>query len=374
VKYRVVELLADPVTAAPLRVANATSTEGAPVPQTTVRCSRFCAWKNAPIAAARVTPKDCSACYGIEVNEGELVADTGSRYPIVGGIPRLFSEQTRGWLKKNQETFSLEWKMFRFGERNWGQSIEFRRELFLRAWGLTRDELPELKGKLILDAGCGSGLLSMNMADHFGMEVVAMDLAFGIEQAYRKNTNPYVYYLQGSVLEPPLRRATFEMVYCAGVLVALPDTRNGFRVLTPLLAPGGRCFIWVYHPIDARHHPRDRRKMALYNWIRVNVTSRLPIRLQRMIYSTWIPPYLVKRSISNLFARERDERTVRERMQDWVDMFSPLYQNRHTEEEVLEWFRAEGFEAEAISYTEDYGFGARGTWPSRVKMTTANAG
>lgn len=44
----------------------------------------------------------------------------------------MFSKQTAGWLAKNQETFSLEWKNFRFGERNWGQDIEVRKKPFLK--------------------------------------------------------------------------------------------------------------------------------------------------------------------------------------------------------------------------------------------------
>jgi len=74
----------------------------------------------------------------------------------------------------------------------------------------------ELSGKLILDAGCGSGLVSMEMAKSFGMEVVALDLAFGIENAYKTNTNPYVYYLQGSVLNLPFRRQIFDRCIVRG--------------------------------------------------------------------------------------------------------------------------------------------------------------
>jgi ubiquinone/menaquinone biosynthesis C-methylase UbiE len=251
--------------------------------------------------------------------------------------------------------------MFRFGERNWGQDIEYRKQLFCRAMGVKPEDL---HGKLILDAGCGSGLLSMELAKSFRMEVVALDLAFGIEQAYAHNTNPFVHYLQASVLEPPVKANTVDFLYCAGVLVAIPDARAGFRALKPILKPMGRYFIWMYHPIDKRHHPKDRLKMSVYNWMRQKVTSRLPIGLQHAIYLSVIPLYIMKRTVFNLIHREKNTTTWREKMQDLTDMFSAVYQHRFTGEEILEWYRTDGLVNAQVAYREEYGFGVRGDSPA----------
>lgn len=333
-----------------------------------VKCKTFCARKNAKIGETSITPDECVKCYSQEILEGELVSDGGSRYPIVNGIPRMLPEEVKGFLAKNQDTFSLEWKMFKFGERNWGQDIEFRRKLFLNGMGVARESL---KGKLIFDAGCGSGLLSMEMAKSFGMEVIALDLAYGIEQAYAHNKNPFLYFIQGSVLTPPVRSSICDFIYCCGVLIALPDTREGLAALARCLKPGGRYFTWHYHPIDRVHHPKDLYKMRLYNWIRVNITSRLPIRLQYAVYLTMIIPFVIKRDICNLFRQKKDDRTWREKMQGFVDMFSPVYQNRHDESEVLRWHKEMGFVNETIPYQEAYGFSARGDVPEGGLPETA---
>lgn len=325
-----------------------------------VKCKSFCAFKNARIDQLSLVPGDCERCFGKEILDGELVSDGGSRYPITKGIPRMLPEEMKGFLAKNQATFSLEWKMFKFGQRNWGQDIEFRKNLFLKGMNAKPQTL---QGKMIFDAGCGSGLLSMEMAKSFGMEVVALDLAFGIEQAYQTNKNPFLYFVQGSVLAPPVKDKVFDYIYCAGVLIALPNTKAGFRALPRCLKPGGRYFIWVYHPIDRTHHPRDLMKMRFYNWIRSRITSRLPIRLQYAIYLSMILPFWIKRSLFNLFRKQKDDRTWREKMQSFVDMFSPIYQNRHDEREVLSWYHAEGFVNAAIAYQEEYGFSARGDVP-----------
>jgi ubiquinone/menaquinone biosynthesis C-methylase UbiE/uncharacterized protein YbaR (Trm112 family) len=332
-----------------------------------VKCDRYCAFKNCMIKPGAVSPADCNECYTNEIIDGELVEESGKRYPIISGIPRIFSGEMSDFLEKNKATFSLEWKMFQFGQRNWGQDIEFRRQLFLKGMGVNKESL---KNKLIVDAGCGSGLLSMSMADDFGMEVLALDLGTGIEKAYEHNTNPYVYFVQGSVLEPPIQDNVADFLYCAGVLIHLPDTKMGFQVLPRILKEAGRYFIWVYHPIDKQHHPDDLLKMKFYKWIRDNLTSQLPIKAQYMIYLTWTVLFVIKQKIFNIFVVTKDDRTWQEKMQDFIDMFSPIYQHRHTEEEVLAWYEELGFMNVDLSYQEKYGFGARGDKRRQINVST----
>ncbi|MFZ2446290.1 MAG: methyltransferase domain-containing protein [Syntrophobacteraceae bacterium] len=322
-----------------------------------IKCRYVCGKKDKAVGEADLTPADCAECYAMEIKAGQLACECGEKYPIVKGIPRFIPAILREDLQKIQKTFSYEWKMFRFGDRNWGQDIEFRKSLFLQGMQASAGDLA---GKLILDAGCGSGLLSMEMANSFKMEVVALDLAFGIEQAYAHNTNPFVHFIQGSVLDLPFRSRYFDLLYCAGVLVALPDTRLGFLSIIEVLKKGGRCFIWVYHPIDRTYHPYDRRKMAMYNWIRINVTSKLPIKWQYYIFLSFIPGFLLKQQIEYLSGNRPDKLKVREKLQSLFDFYSPVYQNRHTFEEVVGWFEKEGFNDIKISDVGSCGFGVKG--------------
>jgi ubiquinone/menaquinone biosynthesis C-methylase UbiE len=296
------------------------------------------------------------------VLHGELVSDAGTRYQIVEGIPRLLSGQAADFVRRNKKSFSLEWKYSRSGERNWGQDLEFRKNLFLKALG----EAPvDLHGKLILDAGCGSGLLSMEMANSFGMEVIALDLASGIENAYRGNKNGFVHFIQASVLEPPLMDRIVDYIYCAGVLIHLPNTRQAFGVLPRVLKRGGRYFVWVYLPIELHERRGDRIKESIYHRIRSRLTCRLPTKVQEMLYLCLLVPFFLKRSLVKLFRIGSENRTWREKMQNYVDTFSPTYVNRHREEEVLEWYRQNGFERITLAYKERYGFGVRGDLPEK---------
>jgi 2-polyprenyl-3-methyl-5-hydroxy-6-metoxy-1,4-benzoquinol methylase/uncharacterized protein YbaR (Trm112 family) len=341
-----------------------------------VKCSNICALRKR--SASDVSPTDCNECHTREVETGTITCVCGKTYPIVRGIPRFLPDSLTADLKSAQDTFSYEWKMFRFGERNWGQDIEHRKGLFLDAVGASPEKL---RGKLILDAGCGSGLLSMEMAETFGMEVVALDLASGLESAYAKNTNPYVYFLQGSVLDLPFRQQTFEHVYCAGVLVHCPNVREGFKSIVPAVRKNCRCFIWVYHPISKQYHPTEYRKIAVYNWIRTKITARLPIQVQHYLYLSVLPVFFVKQFFDVARGKRRSPLTWREKMQDLIDFFSPLYQHRHEPGEVTSWFSEEGFTNVVVCNVGPHGFGVRGdradldtkNFPDFVNADVANA-
>jgi ubiquinone/menaquinone biosynthesis C-methylase UbiE/uncharacterized protein YbaR (Trm112 family) len=322
-----------------------------------VRCSRICAFRRCSVAEGRVKASDCDECYQQEIMAGTLSCQCGRKVPVIGGIPRFLPEAMPEDIKKTQATFSYEWKMFRPGERNWGQNMSIRKNLFVE--GMAVDP-SEMKGKLIFDAGCGGGALSTEMAKSFGMEVVAMDLAFGIENAYKYNDSPFVHFLQGSVLEPPLRNNVFDYLYCAGVLVHVPDARAGFKAIVRTLKRGGRCFIWVYHPITSTYYPNTRRKMVVYHWIRRNITSRLPIRLQYYLYLSWIPPFLVKQFVERLLGRRTNQRTWREKMQAFFDFFSPTYQHRFEPRQIIAWYEQERFSIAEVAYCEAEGFAVRG--------------
>jgi len=106
-----------------------------------VRCETTCAFKGCSVPSSNVKPSDCAECFSHEVIEGRIQCNCGRAWQILMGIPRLLPDALSDDLKKTQDTFSNEWKMFRFGERNWGQDIEERKMLFLDAFGASPAEL-----------------------------------------------------------------------------------------------------------------------------------------------------------------------------------------------------------------------------------------
>ena len=81
----------------------------------------------------------------------------------------------------------------------------------------------------------------------FGCDVYACDLSPSVHYAARYFKEFPVTYFQANLMQPPIRPATFDVVYCAGVLHHTPNTRFTFERVAETVAPGGRMFVWLYH-------------------------------------------------------------------------------------------------------------------------------
>jgi SAM-dependent methyltransferase len=135
----------------------------------------------------------------------------------------------------------------------------------------------ELQGALVLDAGCGNGRFSRACAA-YGSRVIGVDLSRSVLAA-RANTAdfPNVSIVQGSISDLPFPPASFDQVFCIGVIHHLPDPRAGFLALARLLKPGGKISIWVYaqegNELVARYFEPFRK----------HVSSRLPWGLTKAL-------------------------------------------------------------------------------------------
>jgi ubiquinone/menaquinone biosynthesis C-methylase UbiE len=111
---------------------------------------------------------------------------------------------------------------------------------------LTRHPLPVSRGARILDAGCGTGLLTLALVRtlRFPINVTALDLsARSIRAAKRavtqsKGRTRDVTFAQGNVLALPFADDSFDLVVTSGALEYVP-LEEGLSELARVLAPGG---------------------------------------------------------------------------------------------------------------------------------------
>ena len=107
------------------------------------------------------------------------------------------------------------------------------------------DGLVRLKGRRVLDVGCGGGILSESMAA-LGAEVTGIDLASKLLQVARLHaleTQTNVRYLESSAeallqAEP----SSFDVVTCLEMLEHVPDPQSTVLACAGLAKPGG----WVF--------------------------------------------------------------------------------------------------------------------------------
>jgi ubiquinone/menaquinone biosynthesis C-methylase UbiE len=106
--------------------------------------------------------------------------------------------------------------------------------------------LPLSNEARVLDAGCGTGLLTLSLmrAVPFPINVTALDLSASSILAARKAVNqscegPHsVGYAQGNVLSLPFRDNSFEVVVTSGALEYVPLS-EGLIELARVIVPGG---------------------------------------------------------------------------------------------------------------------------------------
>jgi len=120
---------------------------------------------------------------------------------------------------------------------------------------LARHPLPVSRGARILDAGCGTGLLTLALIRslRFPVNITALDLsARSIRAAKRavaesKGRKRDVTFAQGNVLALPFATESFDLVVTSGALEYVP-LEDGFRELARVVAPGGHLLHFPIRP------------------------------------------------------------------------------------------------------------------------------
>jgi SAM-dependent methyltransferase len=125
----------------------------------------------------------------------------------------------------------------------------------IQEWKILRSHLRPKPTDLVLDAGCGTGIFSLDLQEA-GCNVIGLDLSGVFVQITRKRCDPSrVKVLVGNILELPFEMNQFDLILCSGVLGQLieeEDFRKSLEELGRVVRPGGRLVIttYNYHIID----------------------------------------------------------------------------------------------------------------------------
>jgi SAM-dependent methyltransferase/uncharacterized protein YbaR (Trm112 family) len=274
---------------------------------------------------------------GTEVELGALTCGTcGTDYPIVRGIPRFVDSDAY------VGSFSYEWNRWntvQLDSANGGHESE---DTFREKTGFTPDDL---RGKLVLDVGCGAGRF-LDVASRWGATVVGVDLSFAVDAAHRSlGTRPNVSVVQADVNRLPFRPQAFDIVFSLGVLHHSRDTREAFLHLPPLLKDGGEIAVWLYYYTDRlynlasdfwRQMLRPLPTWAVYAWSWLLVT---------LFSDLWLRPIMSRRPFLHL-RRMLPVNTHPDRqwrVLDTFDWYSPRYQDKDcSPARVVSWCREGG--------------------------------
>jgi len=176
---------------------------------------------------------------GQEVLEGLITCvNCNSIYPIIKSIPRFVSRNNYA------SSFGYQWKKFsrtQFGG-NQKQIAKVRFEATTK-WP------DNLKGQLILEAGCGAGRFS-EIALDTGAEVYSFDLSDAVEadMANIKSLELKMrhHLFQADIYKIPLPCEMFDKIFCFGVLQHCPDVKKAYLSLIPFLKREGELVVDCY--------------------------------------------------------------------------------------------------------------------------------
>jgi len=295
----------------------------------------------------------CPSCkHRLDNSGSELTCPNCSKgFPVVGEIPRFVPKENYA------ESFGLQWNRFantqidsKVGTNR--SEIRFREETL---W----DER-DLNGKLVLDAGCGSGRFS-EIALKLGASLIAVDYSSAVEASKQNLSAPDKLIVQGDLAALPILDQTFDFIYCIGVLQHTSEPARIVKELLRCLKVGGEITLTFYE--NSSWHVLWYSKYVVRP-----LTKRLPkALLLKVIEKTspiWFPLTSFLFSLPGNLSRgfrflipvanyveykyanpkiARDEAIL-----DTFDMLSPSYDKPIKKSEIHSWLTDSGITMQAL--------------------------
>jgi ubiquinone/menaquinone biosynthesis C-methylase UbiE/uncharacterized protein YbaR (Trm112 family) len=211
------------------------------------------------------------------IESGTLMTASGRRYAIRNGIPRFVD--TVPALAGTVTSFGDQWNHFNF--------VNFHTHWLQHTVRNTFGSVEAFRGKVIVDAGSGSGAQALWMLQSGARHVIALELSHSVDGVIRENLRASGYenwdVIQCSIDAPPLRARSVDLVMCHNVIQHTPSVERTAHALFALVAPGGE-FVFNCYPSNDEGLVRWARVHLLYEPLRA-VLSRCPFRVN-LAYAT----------------------------------------------------------------------------------------
>src|SRR5262245_18394552 len=271
----------------------------------------------------RIDPKllRCTQCSSeapltAKENPARLVCTAcHQEFPVSNNVALMIrKERDEDTLKK----FEHQWKVWGgdpvvFGEPTEGHERRFLlacpHPAFPRAW---------FRGKRVLEAACGHGLMA-EVFTKLNADTVAMDLRDCVMRAARRLVGTNAVLVQGDILDIPLQKNKFDFVHCCGVIHHTRDPRLAFKKLASVTKEGGGVYLWLY--------PKKGIIWEVTMAAARAITTRLPPALLSKLAFLMVPLLYVVPAFSGTSPRKNSWRQCAQVIYDWL---SPKYQSHHT--------------------------------------------
>jgi 2-polyprenyl-3-methyl-5-hydroxy-6-metoxy-1,4-benzoquinol methylase len=307
-----------------------------------------------------ISSLSCPTCqYRLNDSGAKLICPSCSKgFPVVGEIPRFVPKENYA------ESFGLQWHRFastqidsKVGTNR--SEVRFREETLWNEKNLT--------GKLVLDAGCGSGRFS-EIALKLGASLIAVDYSSAVEVSKQNLSAPDKLIVQADLAALPILDQTFDFIYCIGVLQHTSEPARIVKELLRCLKIGGEITLTFYE--NSSWHvlwyskyivrPFTKRipkalllkvieKTSLLWFPLTSFLFSLPGNLSRGFrFLIPIANYVEYKYTSPKIARD-------EAILDTFDMLSPSYDRPIKKSEIQSWISESGITIQALSVKPIHG-------------------
>lgn len=166
-----------------------------------------------------------------------LECPEGCSFHLINSIPRFVP------VENYASPFGLQWNQYRTTQLDSHTGLTISQDRLSRLLG---GSLDVVKGKRVLEAGCGAGRFSEILLEA-GAHLNAVDLSTAVEANY-KNCSSFPDYsvCQASLLELPFAPEQFDVVICIGVIQHTPNPEQTMDSLCKQVKPGGLLVIDHY--------------------------------------------------------------------------------------------------------------------------------
>lgn len=129
--------------------------------------------------------------------------------------------------------------------------------------------ITSLKGKTVLDLGCGAGNFAKYCVENGAAQVVGLDISEKmINKAKRDNTHGKITYIRMPMEDFELSGEQFDIVTSSLAINYIKDYNGIIAKVSRFLKAGGECIISMEHPISTARKAKD-------NWITDEKGQRL---------------------------------------------------------------------------------------------------
>ena len=244
------------------------------------------------------------------------------------------------------DNFGDQWNKFPKIQLDSFNGTTISKDRFWSALNLTPNDL---KGKLVLDVGCGTGRFS-EIAVKAGAIVIGLDYSSAAYVA-AKNLKSYSNFqaIRGDIYNLPFKKNCFDLVYCLGVLQHTPDVERAFKSLPPIIKNNGLLVVDYYW----------KRFQTVFGWkyiirlITAKLNEKTVFKILKIIHPIFYPISeflskipLIGKAITRLLPvvnycndyKQLDKKILREwSFLDTYDNWAPKYDKPQTVKTITKW-------------------------------------